>query len=99
MEDEHMVVTREELRDELWQAIDDRMDVDVSYVDLADACVDRLEKLGLIFASDAEALATFTDYFVRNYPGPNTIIGDPLWHAPKIFRAAQYAMSAKQEAA
>lgn len=41
---------------------------------------------------EAAALAEFTDYFVRNYPGPNTIIGDPNWHAPRIFRAAQRAL-------
>ena len=33
-------------------------------------------------------LAEFTEYFVTNYPGPDTIISDPRWHAPKIFRAA-----------
>lgn len=38
------------------------------------------------------AVATFTDYFVRNYPGPDTIIHEPLWHAPKIFRAALNAI-------
>ena len=43
------------------------------------------------------ALATFSDYFVRNYPGPNTIIGDPNWHAPKIFRAALYAIESESE--
>jgi hypothetical protein len=40
----------------------------------------------------AEAEAEFTGYFVRNYPGPNTIIGNPHWHAPKIFRAATHAL-------
>lgn len=30
----------------------------------------------------------FTDYFVRNYPGPDTVIFDPRWHAPKLFAAA-----------
>ena len=30
----------------------------------------------------------FTEWFVKNYPGPDTIIHDPLWHAPKIYRAA-----------
>jgi hypothetical protein len=34
------------------------------------------------------AEARFAEYFVRNYPGPNTIISNPHWHAPKIFRAA-----------
>src|SRR6185312_12248372 len=42
---------------------------------------------------DSDALAHFTEYFVRNYPGPNTIISNPNWHAPKIFRAAQYAIA------
>lgn len=42
---------------------------------------------------ESAALAHFTDYFVRNYPGPDTIIYDPKWHAPKIFRAAQYAIA------
>lgn len=41
-------------------------------------------------------LARFTDYFVRNYPGPQTIIGDPHWHAPRIFRAAQHAIEASR---
>lgn len=43
---------------------------------------------------EAKALATFTEYFVKNYPGPDTIICDPNWHAPKIFRAAKYALTA-----
>lgn len=41
-------MTREELIDELSDAIDDRMDMDVSYSMLADACVTRLVELGLI---------------------------------------------------
>lgn len=36
----------------------------------------------------------FTEYFVRNYPGPDTIIYDPKWHAPKLFRAAKLALLA-----
>lgn len=43
------------------------------------------------------ALATFSEYFVRNYPGPHTIIGDPHWHAPKIFRAALHAIQSESE--
>jgi hypothetical protein len=39
-----------------------------------------------------EALRQFTEWFVRNYPGPDTIICKPEWHAPKIFRAVEYAM-------
>ncbi|QTK78280.1 hypothetical protein AT6N2_C0370 [Agrobacterium tumefaciens] len=42
-----------------------------------------------------EALEQFTAYFVKNYPGPDTVIFDPKWHAPKIFRAAVSAFSAQ----
>jgi hypothetical protein len=42
----------------------------------------------------SDALQEFTEYFVRNYPGPNTIIHDPNWHAPKIFRSALRAIQA-----
>lgn len=42
-----------------------------------------------------EALQQFTAYFVKNYPGPDTIIFDPKWHAPKIFRAVVSALSAQ----
>lgn len=42
----------------------------------------------------SESLEQFTAYFVKNYPGPDTIIFDPKWHAPKIFRAAVSALSA-----
>jgi hypothetical protein len=42
----------------------------------------------------AQALAQFTDYFVKNYPGPDTIIYNPNWHAPKIFAAAHSAITA-----
>lgn len=38
------------------------------------------------------ALAEFEAYFVQNYPGPDTIISNPKWHAPKIFRAAERAL-------
>ena len=40
-----------------------------------------------------EALASFTAYFCRNYPGPDTIIHRPEWHAPKIFNAAVDAIA------
>ncbi len=30
----------------------------------------------------------FADYFRNNYPGPDTIIHDPDWHAPRLFAAA-----------
>ncbi|TGW05213.1 hypothetical protein EN788_48665 [Mesorhizobium sp. M2D.F.Ca.ET.145.01.1.1] len=45
-------------------------------------------------ATDAESLEKFTAYFVKNYPGPNTVIHDPKWHAPRIFRAAKAALAA-----
>jgi hypothetical protein len=38
-------------------------------------------------------LAAFEAWFVKNYPGPDTIISDPKWHAPRIFRAAQAALA------
>jgi hypothetical protein len=40
-----------------------------------------------------EAEANFTAWFCRNYPGPDTIIHKPEWHAPKVFRAAAYAIA------
>lgn len=40
-----------------------------------------------------EALASFTAWFCRNYPGPDTIIHKPEWHAPKVFRAAESAIA------
>ena len=43
---------------------------------------------------EAAALEHFSDYFRRNYPGPDTIIGRPDWHSPKIFRAALHAIKA-----
>ena len=45
-----------------------------------------------IEADEKASLEEFTAYFVQNYPGPHTIISDPKWHAPKIFRAAQRAL-------
>ncbi|ENN89110.1 hypothetical protein RHSP_01139 [Rhizobium freirei PRF 81] len=39
-----------------------------------------------------KALSAFTEYFVRNYPGPDTVIFDPKWHAPKLFNAAVKAI-------
>lgn len=42
---------------------------------------------------NTDALAEFTEYFVKNYPGPNTIISNPNWHAPKIFAAAKRSLT------
>lgn len=39
-------------------------------------------------ADDAEALAAFTEYMEANYPN-GTIISDPAWHAPRLFRIAK----------
>jgi hypothetical protein len=36
----------------------------------------------------------FGEWFGKNYPGPETIISDPHWHAPRIWRAARHAMLA-----
>ncbi len=41
----------------------------------------------------ANAEAAFSEYFVSNYPGPDTVIFDPNWHAPKIFYAAFRALA------
>jgi hypothetical protein len=43
-------------------------------------------------AARDEALAEFTQYFSKNYPGPDTVIRDPNWHAPKLFKAALHAI-------
>ncbi len=40
-----------------------------------------------------EALANFTAWFCRNYPGPDTIIHKPEWHSPKVLRAAAHALT------
>jgi hypothetical protein len=44
-------------------------------------------------ADPAKVAARFAAYFCRNYPGPNTIIHKPEWHAPRIFRAAADAIA------
>lgn len=49
----------------------------------------------VVVKASPEALEQFTAYFVKNYPGPDTVIFDPKWHAPKIFRAAIAALSAQ----
>ncbi|WP_104019083.1 hypothetical protein [Roseovarius nitratireducens] len=40
----------------------------------------------------AEMQERFADWFRQNYPGPDTIIHKPDWHAPKIFRAALHCI-------
>jgi hypothetical protein len=50
------------------------------------------EDMAREIADDEAAVERFADWFRRNYPGPDTIIGKPDWHAPKIFRAAIAAL-------
>lgn len=45
-----------------------------------------------------DPLAEFTAYVVTNYPA-DTIIGDPAWHAPRLFRAAQQALATTRPSA
>lgn len=47
-------------------------------------------------SSSDKALEVFSDYFRHNYPGPDTIIHKPDWHAPRLFSAdaiARYGRS------
>lgn len=60
--------------------------------EFANRCIHCAEDAPEPEMDEKKALAEFTEYFVANYPGPCTIINDPKWHAPKIFRAAQSAM-------
>lgn len=46
--------------------------------------------------AEARALQTFLDYFLKNYP-PDCILHKPEWHAPKIFRAALYAIEQERK--
>jgi hypothetical protein len=47
------VIARDELRDEIWDALMNRMDIDVSTTSLADAVLERLEAIGVLCDSDA----------------------------------------------
>jgi hypothetical protein len=42
--------------------------------------------------SEDKAKQAFTTWFCLNYPGPHTIISDPNWHAPRIFRQALWSI-------
>ena len=46
-----------------------------------------------------EAFREFEQWFIANYPGPETIISDPAWHAPKIFRSATHRQDKAHAAA
>lgn len=41
--------------------------------------------------------AEFAEYVMKNY-APGTVIGDPSWHAPKLFRAATRGLTLELEA-
>jgi hypothetical protein len=47
-------MTRDEFRDEIWDALMDRMDIDVSATDLADAVLERIESLHVLRADAIE---------------------------------------------
>jgi hypothetical protein len=66
MNDNQATLSREELIDELSDAIDDRMDMDVSYSMLAEACVDRLIKLDALYPRNITVVNGFhaIDLFV-----------------------------------
>lgn len=42
--------------------------------------------------TDTTEAERFADWFRQNYPGPDTIIGRPDWHAPRIYRVATHGM-------
>lgn len=44
---------------------------------------------------DISKEVAFTEWFRKNYPGPDTIIHKPDWHAPKIYRAATRDLTAR----
>lgn len=65
------------------------------------AAIDRAEKAAQSATDESglrerrqRALELFMEYFCTNYPGPQTIITNPKWHAPKIFAAAEAAIKA-----
>lgn len=47
------------------------------------------DEFGVWVLSDLAAwrIKQLAEWFRKNYPGPDTIIHNPDWHAPKIFRA------------
>lgn len=62
-----------------------------------DATAEQLAQLDRLAEADSPAPADtglppgeaeFAAWFRKNYPGPDTVIHDPDWHAPRIYRAA-----------
>ena len=51
-----LTLTKDELADELTEVMQDTCDMDVRFSDYAKAIVARLEKLGVVFPPDADAL-------------------------------------------
>lgn len=68
------------------QADNDRLRAAQPFNSRIRAVLDKIE------GAQPDPETTFTDWFCKNYPGPSTIIHDPKWHAPKILRAAKYAL-------
>jgi hypothetical protein len=67
--------------------------VDPNWVDADKAARTILAALNRAPVDVERGLAEFTRWFVRNYPGPSTVIANPHWHVPKIFRAAIAALA------
>lgn len=47
-------------------------------------------------AIEKAALEYFSAYFANNYYG-TVVFADPRWHAPKVFRAALWALKQAQK--
>lgn len=45
-----------------------------------------------------QPMAEFTEWFLWNYP-EGCVLAVPVWHAPKIFRAAERSLRAERDAA
>lgn len=54
---------------------------------------------GMDRMTDDSGYEAFAAYFRKNYPGPDTIIGNPDWHAPRLYRAALDAHRRASQAA
>lgn len=48
--------------------------------------------------TDTTEAKRFANWFRQNYPGPDTVIGRPDWHAPKIYRAATHELQKQLDA-
>ncbi|WP_234842217.1 hypothetical protein [Sinorhizobium meliloti] len=74
----------------------------VEGITLSKAKIDAMHR-GKLPAHKSDAYATaeaaFAEYFARNYPGPDTVIFNPAWHAPKLFYAVFRALAATPEGA